>query len=614
MKLTMLNFSYCNLADLGEKFGIEIPEQDTPEFFNLNDAVMQVLSTDLKIRSGNNKFDWENPLGPKSTEFQKAEAFQNCIRIMREHEVFSHNKILNEASRIQSVDIIDTRIPPNAKPEEIKETLKKTIEAVVASLEGHKKGVLAFKRKTGKSEAIDELVSLRKLANSEAIDLGELKKSLGIMEKFQGDPAKYGDYQSNLSILKRLASSIEEHNSSKKPAKKVRFALTEDGPETEEEPLSLELEETRPGSSLSVKPVRQLSRNQEGTSANRQAPGEPSFSRKVLSPGQRTTEFPPIKGAGRSSLVSPIHTHQPTTAEEEERQLKLAIQLSLKKAEKSPAASLLKERIEEINLRSSNHIRRNAQDAQPAAEDDGGLAKAIEESLKHQARASKEQPYNLDQIKSALGVYKKRAEGAHLISVQFSDEQITSEKLLRESLRDYESPSEGIFVGQLKSIKLEGFLKDKEKEIFLCPYLDGTTAGQDSHWKLLQFKKDKGKKGQNVIRMTTIDPLGVEHSTKEWPSLIEAMKTAANECGCKFGFFTENGQKIKVQTRGNNTECGPAICYIMDQIARGVDIQDIETPKNLETLRKEQGQVTALSHVDRLAARNSGAGGRSINL
>lgn len=607
MKLTKLNFPYCNLADLGKKFDIEIPEQDTPEFFNLNTAVMEVLSHDSEIRSGN-KFDWNSPLGSENTEAQKVEAFQTCIKIMRESGISSDDDILKTASKMESVLIADTTIPANAKPEEIEETLKKTIEAVVASLEGHKPGV--FIRKTGKSEAIKELGELRKLANSEAIDLGELKKSLGIMEKFQDESKKYEDYQLNLSILKRLASSIEEHNSSKETSVTTPLATKlNKGPEifkgtSKAKPVIKKVTFAEEYSSISAaNRLEKLNAEESGQTrgATKSSLGELKKSGKYKIPRELTYAALKFSAENRSKASA-----GPEILDgEEELQLKLAIELSSKEAAMSPNATLLKGWIGEISSRKP--LNRNAQNAQPATEEDEGLAKAIKESLEYQARASKEQPYDLDQIKSALEVYKKRAEGAHLISVQFSDEQITSEKLLKESLGDYESPSEGIFVGQLKSIKFEGFLKDKEKEIFLCPYLDGTTAGQDSHWKLLQFKKGKGERGQDVIKMTTIDPLGVEHSTKEWPSLIEAMKTAANECGCKFGFFTENGQKIAVQTRGNNTECGPAICYIMDQIARGVDINAIATP-NLENLRKEQRQVTAPSHVDRVAAaKNSGA-------
>ncbi len=583
MRLTKLNFPYCNLADLGKKFDIEIPEQDTPEFFNLNDAVMQVLSTESAINKSEYKFGWESPLGSGNTEAQKVEAFQTCIKIMRERGIPSDDEILKTASEIKSVLVADTKIPANAKPEEIKETLKKTIEAVVASLEGHKKGTFAFRRKVGKSEAIDELVGLRKLANSEAIDLGELKNSLGIMEKFQDESKKYEDYQLNLSILKRLASSIEEHNSSKKTSVTT--------------PLATKLNK---GSEIF-----------EGKSKAKTATKKRVTFAEGEEPLKKSGEYTIPKELTYVALKFSAENRSKASAGpeildgEEEWQLKLAIELSSKEAAMSPEATLLKGRMGKISSRKT--LNRNAQNAQPATEEDEGLAKAIKESLEDRARASKEQPYDLDQIKSALEVYKKRAEnGAHLLNVQFSDEQITSETLLRKLSRDNESSSEVIFDAQLESINFKGFLKDKEKEIFLCPYLDGTTAGQDSHWKLLQFKKGKGERGQDVIKMTTIDPLGAEHSTKEWPSLIKAMKTAAIKCGCGFDFFTEKGQEIAVQTRGNNTECGPAICYIMDQIARGVDINAIATP-NLETLRKEQGQVTAPSHVDRVAAaKNSG--------
>jgi hypothetical protein len=68
----------------------------------------------------------------------------------------------------------------------------------------------------------------------------------------------------------------------------------------------------------------------------------------------------------------------------------------------------------------------------------------------------------------------------------------------------------------------------------------------------------------------------------------------------RFIFLTEEEKPtIALQSRGNNTECGPLICYIADQIARGVDINAIATPPR--NLRKEQGQVMAPSNVERLA-------------
>lgn len=508
--MTKLNFPYCNLTHLGYEFGIKIPKQGTSEFSNLNVAVMQVLSTDLKIRSGNNKFDWENPLGPESTEFQKAEAFQNCIRIMREHEVFSHNKILNKASRIQSVDIIDTTIPAKAKPEEINNTLKKTIEAVVGSLEGHKAGF--FKLNPGKPEALKQLAELRKLANSDHVDLKKLDDSLKIMEEFRDGSPKYNDYQSNVSILRSLLGELK---TSANPLLNTRTE-TLDGKEQNDLDHAVRLS-SRIKSKAAEEESKEESKN----------PDQPSGSLLL----------------DRSIAFS-----------SEEEQIKAAV--------------------------------RN--------------------SLHDKASASKEEPYDSVQVHSSLELYRRKYENTYSDKVRISsDFPILSEALIRETLRDKNTSEATIHANQLNLIGFNNFLKDVKKETLLCPYLEGS-ANEDSHWKLLQFKKSKWEQ-EDVVKMTTIDPLGVDHTMKEIP-LLNAMAALVGKS--RFIFLTEEEKPtIALQSRGNNTECGPLICYIADQIARGVDINAIATPPI--NLRKEQGQVMAPSNVERLA---SGTKTRGIDL
>jgi hypothetical protein len=227
---------------------------------------------------------------------------------------------------------------------------------------------------------------------------------------------------------------------------------------------------------------------------------------------------------------------------------------------------------------------------------------AIRNSLQDAANAGKEEPYDSVQVQSSLEVYRKKYGSNYSDKVQISDIGILSEALIRKTSKDKKTSGDIIHASQLNLIGFGSFLNGK-KETFLCPYLEGS-ASQDSHWKLLQFKKSKWEQEDNAVKMTTIDPLGVDHTMKETP-LLNAMADLVGKSG--FIFLTEEKKpRIALQPRGNNTECGPLICYIADQIARSVDINNIAAaPKEL---RNEQGQVTASIDVERLASGNKNKG------
>lgn len=571
MKLTMLNFPYCNLAHLGEKFGIEIPEQDERAFSELNAAVMMVLSTDSKIRS-QGKFDWNSPLGLENTEAQKVEAFQACIRIMRENQISSDNETLTTAaSLMKSVLIVDTKIPANAKPEEIKETLKKTIEAVVDSLKDHKMGIrhnLGFKPYPEKSAAIGQLAVLRLLARTGNIDdFTELKNSLRVMQAFeQSASEKYSDYKSNLSTLNSLMDSIESHNSIqkqaatqraesltgaaklKKPERIVKFNLPD--PESTKPNAEMQLEKNGMVKSPTAYLKRAASRF-ESTLEEEQSASE-----------KEERQLEEILAESKASADAAIAAHIKASAEEE-RQIKIALE-----------SSVLEKEIPSPNL----------------STEDMGLKRAIAESLREEAARSKAKPYDQMQVKSALEKYEERSkrdpESRHLDRVQISHIGISSEANLRR--RNKEHSLENISAleihrAQLESIQFTDFINSHEKDIFLCPYLTGSEEA-DSHWKLLRFEKEQGR-----ITMMTIDPLGVCHETEE-VELLNALQeaiTAANK-GEVYIEVEETPKMLQLQDRGNNTECGPVICYIADQIAQGILLQNI--PKiDTETLRIDQG-------------------------
>ena len=147
-------------------------------------------------------------------------AFQACIKLLLKGGKTS-NEILKAAleKARKSTDIDYGIIPHDAEPEEINNTLKKTIEAVVGSLEGHKAGF--FKSNPGKPEALKELAELRKLANSDDINLKKLDDSLKIMEEFRDGSPKYNDYQSNVSILRGLLGSINSRKQAEEDGSKI---------------------------------------------------------------------------------------------------------------------------------------------------------------------------------------------------------------------------------------------------------------------------------------------------------------------------------------------------------------------------------------------------------
>jgi hypothetical protein len=561
MKLTMLNFPYCNLAHLGEKFGIEIPGQDERAFSELNAAVMMVLSTDSKIRS-QGKFDWNSPLGLENTEAQKVEAFQACIRIMRENQISSDNKTLTTAaaSLMESILIVDTKIPANAKPEEIKETLKKTIEAVVDSLKDHKMGIrhnLGLKPYPEKSAAIGQLAVLRLLARTGNIDdFTELKNSLRVMQAFeQSASEKYSDYKSNLSTLNSLMDSIESHNSIQKQAATQRAesltgAAKLKKPESTKPNAEVQLEKNGMVKSSTAYLKRAASRF-ESTLEEEQSASE-----------KEERQLEEILAESKASADAAIAARIKASAEEE-RQIKIALE-----------SSVLEKEIPSPNL----------------STEDTGLTRAIAESLIEEAARSKAKPYDQMQVESALKKYEERSkhdpESQHSDRVQISHIGISSEANLRRRNQEHsleEISALDIHKNQLVSIQFTDFINSREKDIFLCPYLTGSDE-VDSHWKLLRFEKEQGR-----ITMMTIDPLGVCHETEE-VELLNALQeaiTAATGGGVYMETEKTPGM-LQLQERGNNTECGPVICYIADQIAQGILLQNI--PKvDTETLRIDQG-------------------------
>lgn len=555
MKMTMLDFPYYNLALLGKDFGIEeMPKRGTPEFRELSLAVSDVMSNqihNLKWFKDLEPLDYSDPLSSAETDVA---AFQTCIKIMQEEGVRSGNKLLSRAASEktgESLNHFSITIPEGAQPERIKKMLKITIEAVVGSLETHRVG---FFSNSEKSAALAQLPVLRQLADKGNIDdFTELKSSLDVMRPFdQRASEKYSDYKSNLSTLDSLIGRIEDYNYIQRNAdpSSSSFSSSREQRRLTPEAKAAMVKSLADAEAKMVKSKAAMAQSLADAEARRVAEDDELQLALVLS--QSSADAEAKKGA-----------------EDHEAQLALGMVQSFvdaeakKGAEERPSPSL--------NL-----------------EDD--MRSAIVASLKEAAKR-KAQPYDYDQVSSALEKYEERAkrdpESQHLDRVQISHIGISSEANLRRRNKEHsleKISALDIHKAQLESIQFTDFINSREKDIFLCPYLTGSDE-VDSHWKLLRFEKEQGR-----ITMMTIDPLVVCHKTEEI-ELLNALQEAIT-AETKGGFYMEieeTPEMLQLQDRGNNTECGPVICYIADQIAQGIPLQDI--PKvDTEILRITQGQ------------------------